>query len=48
MFCALAALLSACAQQTQPDIADTEPIKPDQDPWERVGTTMAKKQAATR
>jgi len=43
-----AAALCACSQNAAPDLADADPIKPDQDPWERVGANMAKKQAAAR
>ena len=47
LLCALTLFLAACSQ-AHPDLADSEPIKPDLDPWERVGSTMAKKQAAVR
>ena len=47
LLCAFALSLTACTK-AQPDLADAEPIRPDQDPWERVGTTMAKKQAAAQ
>lgn len=47
LLCVLALSLSACTK-AQPDLADAEPIKPDQDPWERVGSTLAKKQAAAQ
>lgn len=49
LLCALAAtVLAACSQNAAPDLADADPIKPDQDPWERIGANMAKKQAAAR
>lgn len=38
------AVLAGCAQAP----ADSDPIRADQDPWERVGTTIAKKQSVAR
>lgn len=45
MLACLLSIFGGCAAQVPPD---TDPIRPDQDPWERVGSSLARKQAATR
>ncbi len=40
--CLLVSSLAACTK-AELDPADSEPVRLDQDPWERVGATIAKK-----
>lgn len=45
LLCLLVLSLAACTK-AEPDPSDSEPVRLDQDPWERVGATIAKKPVA--